>query len=99
MPNNYKIFFTIKFFCQIDAKKIISKSFKSDLDLNDSLLNCPLNDANIYKKWEEYALKTSLNNLNLPSNFNDNQVTERSIITHRIINLMHLTEVHKNQII
>ena len=99
MSSNYKIFFTVNFLYQVGAKKKISKSFKSDLDINDALLNFALNDDNIQKKWLEYALKASLNNLNTPSDFNNDLVTEKNITTHRIINLIHLTEVHKNHIV
>tara|TARA_Y100000589_G_C27166849_1_gene635136 strand:+ start:258 stop:500 length:243 start_codon:yes stop_codon:yes gene_type:complete len=79
----------------VDAKKKISKSFKSDLDINNTLLNGSLNDNNVHKKWKEYALKTPVNELNPTSNFNDDLASEKTIVTHRIVNLMNLTEVHE----
>ena len=92
--NHYKVFFTISFLYQIDSKKKVSKSFKSDLDINNSLLNSSLDDNNVHKKWKEYALKTPIDKLNPTSNFNDGLASEKTIVTHRIINLMSLTEVH-----
>ena len=93
--NHYKVFFTIIFLYKIDSKKKISKSFKSDLDINNTLLNSTLNDNNVHKKWKEYALKTPIEKLNPTSNFNNDLASEKTIITHRIVNLMNLTEVHK----
>ena len=93
--NHYKVFFTISFLYQIDSKKKISKSFKSDIDINDTLLKNSLNDNNVHKKWKEYALKTPLDKLNPSSNFNNDLASEKTIITHRIVNLMNLTEVHE----
>ena len=93
--NHYKVFFTISFLYRIDSKKKISKSFKSDLDINDALLNNSLNDKNVHKKWKEYALKTPLNKLNPSSSFNDDLASEKTIMTHRIVNLMNLTEIHE----
>ena len=96
MSNNYyKVFFTISFLYRIDTKKKISKSFKSDLDINDTLLKNSLDDNNVHKKWKEYALKTPLDKLNPSSNFNNDLASEKTIITHRIVNLMNLTEVHE----
>ena len=94
--NHYKVFFTISFLYRIDSKKKISKSFKSDLDINDTLLNYSLNDNNVHKKWKEYALKTPIEELNPTSNFNNDLASEKTIVTHRIVNLMNLTEVHEN---
>ena len=93
--NHYKVFFTISFLYQIDKKKKVSKSFKSDLDINNLVLNNSLDDNNVHKKWKEYALKTSIDELNPPSSFNDDLASEKTIVTHRIINLMNLTEVHE----
>ncbi len=93
--NHYKVFFTISFLYRIDSKKKISKSFKSDLDINDTLLNNSLDDNNVHKRWKEYALKTSLDKLNPTSDFNNDRVSEKKIVTHRIVNLMNLTEVHE----
>ena len=97
MPvNNYKVFFTVSFVYQVDIKKKVSKSFKSDLDINSDNVNYELTDENVHSEWSKYALKTSLNNLNPPSEFDDSKAFEKKIITHRIVNLMDLTEVHKS---
>ena len=48
--NHYKVFFTISFLYRIGSKKKISKSFKSDLDINDTLLNNYIDDNNVHKK-------------------------------------------------
>ena len=93
--NHYKVFFTISFLYQIDSKKKISKSFKSDLDINADNINCELNNENVHLEWPKYALKLSLNDLNPPSMFDDKKASEKKIVTHRIVNLMSLTEVHK----
>ena len=37
-----------------------------------------------------------MNNLNPPSEFDDSKAFEKKVITHRIVNLMNLTEVHKS---
>ena len=96
--NKYKVFFTISFVYEVDIKKKVSKSFKSDLDLNADNVNCELTNENVHSKWDEYALKTSLNNLNPPSEFDDSKAFDKKVITHRIVNLMYLTEVHKSNI-
>ena len=62
--HNYKVFFTISFVYQVDIKKKVSKSFKSDLDINADNTNYQLTNENVHSKWSKYALKTSLNNLN-----------------------------------
>ena len=99
MPtNNYKVFFTVSFVYQVDTKKKVSKSFKSDVDINADNVNCELTNENVHSKWDEYALKTSLNNLNPPSEFDDSKASEKKVITHRIVNLMNLTEIHKSNI-
>ena len=96
--NNYKIFFTVSFVYQVDTKKKVSKSFKSDVDINTDDVNCELTNENVHSKWYEYVLKTSLNNLNPPSEFDDIKASEKKVITHRIVNLMNLTEIHKSNI-
>ncbi len=79
MPtNNYKIFFTVSFTYQVDTKKKVSKSFKSDVDINADNVNCELTNENVHSKWGEYVLKTSLNNLNPPSEFDDSKASEKS---------------------
>ena len=96
--NNYKVFFTISFVYQVDIKKKVSKSFKSDLDINADNFKCELTNENVHSKWDDYALKTSLNNLNPPSEFDDSKAFEKKVITHRIVNLINLTEVHKSSL-
>ena len=96
--NNYKIFFTVSFVYQVDIKKKVSKSFKSDVDINADNVNCELTNENVHSKWDEYVLKTSLNSLNPPSEFDDSKASEKKVITHRIVNLMNLTEIHKSNI-
>ena len=76
-------------------KKKISRSFKSELDTNDTLLNNLLNDNNVHKKWTEYALKIPINKLDPTSNFDNDLASKKTIVTHRIVNLMNLTEVHE----
>ena len=96
MPgNNYKVFFTVNFVYQVDKKKKVSKSFKSDLDINADNINFELTNENVHSKWVKYAHNTSLNNLNPPSKFDDSKAFEKKVITHRIVNLINLTEVHK----
>ena len=94
--NNYKVFFTVSFVYQVDTKKKVSKSFKSDLDINSDNVNYELTNKNVHSKWNQYALKTSLDNLNPPSKFDDSKAFEKKVITHRIVNLIDLTEVHKS---
>tara|TARA_X000000950_G_C13636820_1_gene545875 strand:- start:212 stop:505 length:294 start_codon:yes stop_codon:yes gene_type:complete len=93
--NHYKVFFTISFLYQIDSKKKISKSFKSDIDLDHDILNSKINDKNIHSKWEKFALNAMLNDLNPPSKFDDKLAFEKKIVIHRIVNLMNLTEVYR----
>jgi hypothetical protein len=92
--NNYKVFFTISFIYQIDIKKKVTKTFKSDLDINETIVNSKLNDNNVHLEWEKFALNVSLNDLNPPSKFIDDHAFQKKLITHRIVNLMNLTEVH-----
>ena len=75
-------------------KKKVSKSFKSDLDINNILLKCSLNDINVHEKWNEFVMKSSINELNPPTQFNNTFISEKKVITHRIVNLMNLTEIH-----
>ena len=89
----YKVFFTISFFYIINKKKSITKFFKSDVDFHTSESNDELNDSNVLKKWEHYAMKADLNELNPPENFIENNVNTKKLITHRIVNLVNLTEV------
>ena len=92
--NNYKVFFTISFIYKIDKKKKVSRSFKSDINIDNTLLKCSLNDMNVHKKWRDFVFKTPINKLNSPSEFDDTLISEKKVTTHRIVNLMNLTEVH-----
>ena len=94
--SKYKVFFTISFVYQVDIKKKVSKSFKSDLDINSDNFNYELTNKNVHSKWNQYALKACLNNLNPPSKFDDSKAYEKKVITHRIVNLIDLTGVHKS---
>ena len=97
MVNNYyKVFFTISFAYKLNEKKTVTKSFKSDLDINSQNFNEDLNDTNVYKKWNKYALSIPLNSLNPPSEFLETHATEKKLVTHRIVNLISLTEVFLN---
>ncbi len=96
--SRYKVFFTISFVYQVDIKKKVSKSFKSDLDIDSENVDYKLTNENVHLKWGQYALKTSLNNLNPPSVFDDSKAFEKKVITHRIVNLMDLTEIHKSNL-
>ena len=60
-------------------KKKISQWFKSDLDINGALLNCPLNNTNIHKKSVAYALNTDLSKLNPTEDFNNDFITEKNL--------------------
>ena len=91
--NRYKVFFTISFFYSTDRKKSVTKFFKSDIDIDVLTLGEKLNDTNILKKCENYALKVNVNELNPPESFIENNILTKKIVTHRIINLMNLTEV------
>lgn len=93
MQYTYKIFFTLTFTYKIDEKKFVKKSFKSDVDVNSTLLNKELSDANIYKLWSKYALDNKLKYLNPPASFNDNNISDKKLNIHRIVNLNLLTEV------
>ena len=93
--NHYKVFFTISFIYKMDKKKKLSKSFKSDLNIDNILLDCSLNDMNVHKKWNDFVLKASMNELNPPSDFDNSLISEKKVTTHRIVNLMNLTEVHQ----
>ena len=92
--NHYKVFFTISFIYAMGKKKKVSKSFKSDLDINNILLKCSLNDINVHEKWNEFVMKSSINELNPPLEFNNTFISKKKVITHRIVNLMNLTEIH-----
>ena len=89
----YKIFFTITFTYKIGPKKKVAKSFKSDIDINSNSFDNKINDEIVKEKWTHFALKKSVNLLNPPSNFDDDKISEKKIIIHRIVNLTNLTEV------
>ena len=89
----YKIFFTISFIYETGDKKRVSKSFKSDVDMDTNSFDENIDDKVIYKKWTSFALNKSINLLNPPSKFDDKKISEKKVITHRIVNLSNLTEV------
>jgi hypothetical protein len=91
--HKYKVFFTITFLYYIEEKKVVTKFFKSDVDIDSLTLKEPLNNSSIYKAWKNYALKVNLNDLNPPEKFIEANVSEKKLVTHRIINLINLTEV------
>ena len=93
MSNFYKIFFTISFDYAEKKNIVITKFFKSDIDLNSKNFQETIDDKNIYSLWEKYALKKPLNDLNPDREFNEKNVSKKKIVTHRIVNLKTLTEV------
>ena len=93
MSNFYKVFFTITFDYTEKKNVVITKFFKSDVDLNSNDFSENIDDENIYKLWKQHALKNSLNELNPDSKFNDKKASNKKIVTHRIVNLATLTEV------
>ena len=72
---------------------MITKFFKSDVDLTKDDFQENIDDKNIYKLWNTHALKKSLNDLNPDNQFNDNKASYKKIVTHRVVNLKTLTEV------
>ena len=61
MNNYYKIFFTITFDYSENKNKVISKFFKSDVDLGQNDFKEKLDDKSILKLWKKYALQNPLN--------------------------------------
>ena len=92
----YKVFFTISFLFKVDKRKTITKSFKSDINFNSINSSLEINDKNVYDAWKNYALKAPLYKLNPPCDYIDKNVSEKKITTHRIVNLINLTEVFYN---
>ena len=93
MGNFYKVFFTISFDYAEKKNKIITKYFKSDIDLKSNDFQEGIDDRNIYKLWKQHALNKPLKDLNPVNNFNDKQASNRKVVTHRIVNLRTLTEI------
>ena len=93
MNNYYKVFFTITFDYSEKKNKVITKFFKSDVDLTTNDFQENIDDKNIYKLWNKYALKKPLNDLNPENEFDENKAANKKIVTHRIVNLKTLTEV------
>ena len=89
----YKIFFTINFILETGEQKRVSKSFKSDVDMDTTSFGENINDKVIYKKWINFALNKSVSLLNPPSKYDDKKISEKKVTTHRIVNLSNLTEV------
>ena len=92
----YKIFFTIEFDFKIVKNKRFSKYFKSDLDLDNTNFNKNINAINILAMWGKYALKTKISNLSFNNSFSDNKISNKRLITHRLVNLNTLNEVFNN---
>ena len=93
MSNFYKIFFTITFDYSETKNKTVTKFFKSDVDLKANDFQEKIDDKNIHELWNKYALKKSLSDLNSDDEFKDKKVSNRKVLTHRIVNLKTLTEV------
>ena len=93
MSNYYKIFFTITFDYSENKNKVISKFFKSDIDLGPNDFQEKLDDKNIFKLWNKHAIQNPLNNLNPDKEFDEKKASNKKITTHRIVNLKTLTEV------
>lgn len=93
MSNFYKVFFTITFDYTEKKNAVITKFFKSDVDLNSNDFSENIDDENIYKLWKQHALKKPLSALNPDSKFNEKKASNKKIVTHRIVNLTTLTEV------
>ena len=47
---------------------------------------------NIHKKWRDFVYKSPINKFNYPSEFDDTLISEKKVITHRIVNLINSTE-------
>ena len=75
---------------------MITKFFKSDVDLTTNDFQENIDDKNIYNLWNKYALKRPLEDLNPENDYNENMVSNKKIVTHRIVNLKTLTEVFNN---
>ena len=93
MSNHYKVFFTITFDYAEKKNAVITKFFKSDINLSTNDFQENIDDKNIYTLWEKYAFQKSLNDLNPDNNFDDKKASNKKIVTHRIVNLKTLTEV------
>ena len=50
------------------------------MDINSDNVNYELTNENVHSKWDQYALKTFLNNLNPPSEFDDSKAFEKKIL-------------------
>lgn len=52
---------------------------------------------NVHKKWTKFVSTASINELRPPSEFDNSLISEKKVITHRIVNLKNLTEIHQTQ--
>ena len=93
----YKVFFTITFDYAEKENKIITKFFKSDIDLGPNDFQENVDDSNIFRLWNLLGVKNSLNDLNPQKEFKDKKASNKKIVTHRIVNLKTLTEVFIRQ--
>ncbi len=97
--NSYKIFYRFKFDYKLDQKRSVNKDIKtdkdlSDFDVKDSTNNKEFNDKNITKIWEIHSTSADIKTLcSLPKELLPKNISNRKIITLRIINLKTLTEV------
>ncbi len=71
MSNFYKVFFTIYFDYASEKNKIVTRFFKSDIDLGPQNFSKDINDKNIYKYWNKFAKEKPLNDLNPSENFEE----------------------------
>ena len=47
---------------------------------------------NVHKKWTKFVLTASINELRPPSEFHNSLISKKKVVTHRIVNLMNLTD-------
>ena len=93
MNNFYKVFFTITFDYSEKKNKVISKFFKSDIDLGSNDFQEKLDDESIFRLWNKHAIQNPLNDLNPDKKFDEKKASNKRVTTHRIVNLKTLTEV------
>ena len=74
MSNYYKVFFTITFDYSENKNKIISKFFKSDVDLGPNDFQEKLDDKNIFNFGTNTQLQNPLNDLNPDKKFDEKKL-------------------------
>ena len=65
MSNFYKVFFTITFDYAEKKNKVITKFFKSDIDISPNDIQENIDDNNIYIHWNKFAIEKSINDFGL----------------------------------